>query len=93
VITVSHGAVPGRDPRTSHGPRGNQAADYDGTAALFRDHFHTKGIVTVVIVTDGEPNCEWDEARAAQTVMGWHGMNVDTYVTRIRRANAVPPAT
>jgi hypothetical protein len=38
------------------------------------------GITSVVIVTDGDPNCEWDQAVAQQIVDGWLTQGIRTYV-------------
>ena len=39
-----------------------------------------EGITSVVIVTDGDPNCEWDAAVARQIVADWLAKGINTYV-------------
>jgi hypothetical protein len=39
-----------------------------------------EGLTTVVVVTDGDPNCEWDADAANRTVMDLHAIGIDTYV-------------
>jgi hypothetical protein len=38
------------------------------------------GITAVIVITDGDPNCAWDEAASTQIVTGWAGMGIKTYV-------------
>jgi hypothetical protein len=38
------------------------------------------GITSVVVVTDGDPNCMWDAAVSQQIVTGWNAMGIKTYV-------------
>jgi hypothetical protein len=39
-----------------------------------------EGITSVVVVTDGDPNCEWDQAVARQIVTDWLAKGINTYV-------------
>jgi len=39
-----------------------------------------KGLTTVVIITDGEPNCAWDQELATEVVREWHAAGIDTHV-------------
>jgi Mg-chelatase subunit ChlD len=38
------------------------------------------GITAVIVITDGDPNCAWDEAASTQIVAGWAAMGIKTYV-------------
>jgi hypothetical protein len=38
------------------------------------------GVTSVVVVTDGDPNCEWDQSVAHQIVADWHAKGINTYV-------------
>ena len=38
------------------------------------------GITSVVVVTDGDPNCEWDQAVSRQIVTDWATAGIKTYV-------------
>jgi hypothetical protein len=38
------------------------------------------GITSVVVVTDGDPNCEWDQGVSQQIVTDWAAMGIKTYV-------------
>ena len=38
------------------------------------------GITSVIVVTDGDPNCEWDAMVSTQIVTDWAAMGVKTYV-------------
>lgn len=38
------------------------------------------GLTSVVVITDGDPNCEWDEGVARQIVTDWHTNGINTYV-------------
>ena len=38
------------------------------------------GVTSVVVITDGDPNCEWDQAVAQQIVTDWHAKGISTYV-------------
>jgi hypothetical protein len=38
------------------------------------------GITSVVVVTDGDPNCEWDANAAHQIVADWQAKGINTYV-------------
>ena len=40
----------------------------------------SSGVATVVIITDGEPNCDWDQAGATAIVAGWRDAGIRTYV-------------
>jgi hypothetical protein len=53
---------------------GLQAADAALAAATL------KGITSVILVTDGDPNCAWDEAMATGIVSGWAARGIKTYV-------------
>jgi hypothetical protein len=37
------------------------------------------GITTVIIITDGDPNCMWDEPTATKIVSDWAAMGIKTY--------------
>jgi hypothetical protein len=39
-----------------------------------------EGNTSVVLITDGDPNCEWDAAVARQIVTDWRANGIDTYV-------------
>jgi hypothetical protein len=39
-----------------------------------------RGVTTVVIITDGRPNCDWDAELATRVVEGWHAAGIRTYV-------------
>jgi hypothetical protein len=53
---------------------GLQAADAALAAATLT------GITSVILVTDGDPNCAWDEATATGIVSGWAARGIKTYV-------------
>jgi len=53
---------------------GLQAADAALAAATLT------GITSVILVTDGDPNCAWDEATATGLVSGWAARGIKTYV-------------
>jgi hypothetical protein len=38
------------------------------------------GTTAVIVITDGDPNCGWDEAVSTQIVTDWHANGIDTYV-------------
>jgi hypothetical protein len=38
------------------------------------------GTTSVVVVTDGDPNCEWDQAVSLQIVTDWAAAGIKTYV-------------
>jgi len=38
------------------------------------------GITSVVVITDGDPNCEWDANVSMQIVTDWNAMGIRTYV-------------
>jgi hypothetical protein len=38
------------------------------------------GITSVVVITDGDPNCAWDAAGARQIVTDWHAKGINTHV-------------
>ena len=39
-----------------------------------------EGITSVVVITDGDPNCQWDAAVSTQIVTDWQAMGINTYV-------------
>jgi Mg-chelatase subunit ChlD len=39
-----------------------------------------EGITSVVVITDGDPNCEWDQAASTQIVADWLAQGIRTYV-------------
>ena len=39
-----------------------------------------EGITSVIVITDGDPNCAWDANAARQIVMDWRTKNINTYV-------------
>ncbi len=39
-----------------------------------------EGEISVVIITDGDPNCEWDQALATEIVADWQAQGIDTHV-------------
>lgn len=43
---------------------------------------------TVVVITDGDPNCAWDAAIADQIVSDWHAAGIDTYVVGLPTTTA-----
>lgn len=38
------------------------------------------GIISVIVITDGDPNCAWDAAVSTQIVTDWHSKGIDTHV-------------
>ena len=38
------------------------------------------GITSVVVITDGDPNCAWDANAARQIVTDWHAKGINTHV-------------
>jgi hypothetical protein len=43
-----------------------------------------KGTTAAVIITDGEPNCSWDQQQSTTTIMSWlSSMKIKTYVVGI----------
>ena len=38
------------------------------------------GITAVIVITDGDPNCAWDEAASTKIVSDWFAMGIKTYV-------------
>lgn len=38
------------------------------------------GVTSVVVITDGDPNCQWDQATALQIVTDWQAKGINTYV-------------
>lgn len=38
------------------------------------------GITTVIVITDGDPNCNWDEGVSTQIVTDWNTAGIKTYV-------------
>jgi hypothetical protein len=38
------------------------------------------GITSVVVITDGDPNCEWNAAASRQIVTDWYAAGIKTYV-------------
>jgi hypothetical protein len=38
------------------------------------------GITTVIVITDGDPNCQWDEGTSKQIVSDWLASGIKTYV-------------
>ncbi|MDH5674420.1 MAG: VWA domain-containing protein [Myxococcales bacterium] len=45
------------------------------------------GITSVVVITDGEPNCEWDAATSLQIVGDWAAQGIRTYVVGLPGVN------
>ena len=39
-----------------------------------------EGITSVIVITDGDPNCQWDANVSRQIVMDWRTKGINTYV-------------
>ena len=78
---------------TFAGPGGNSAPPYapvpggrtplsealqQAKAAL--DSTTLSGITAVILITDGDPNCSWDEGAANKVVSDWNAAGIQTYV-------------
>ncbi len=46
------------------------------------------GEVTVVVITDGAPNCGWDEGLATQIITDWQAAGIKTYVVGLPGVDA-----
>jgi len=60
----------GRTPLTAGIRRGEEAIAGAGLT----------GKTSVIVITDGEPNCSWDAALTNNVVSGWAVQGIDTYV-------------
>jgi hypothetical protein len=48
-----------------------------------------KGTTAAVIITDGEPNCSWDQTQSTTTIMNWlSSMKIKTYVVGLPGAGS-----
>ena len=51
------------------------------------------GTTVAILITDGEPNCAWDQAMTTSTVSGWlSGLGIKTYVIGLPGVNGNGPA-
>lgn len=50
-----------------------------------------QGSTAVVIITDGEPNCEWDAAQATQIVSDWASQGIETHVIGLPGVGGMGP--
>jgi hypothetical protein len=74
-------ATPGGEPR--YAPLGGGLTPLREALSAAADALHAgtrPGVTSVVVVTDGEPNCDWDATAATEALDGLREIGIDTYV-------------